>query len=111
MSMKSILIVVVLLGLLATPAVAGEIFGTLSEGTKAVDAGVKLVISISGKADTTATDKFGSYRFIVKDKGKCTLTVHYKTQSPSVQVVSYDKATRYDLILEAKEGAYSLRRK
>jgi hypothetical protein len=103
--------VVCLLLLSATTALAGEIFGTLSEGTKALDAGVKLDIAIAGKTYAGETDKYGSYRVIVKEKGKCTLTVHYKNQLPSFQLVSYDKATRYDLILEAKDGTYSLRRK
>jgi len=109
--MKSIGIAIFLLSLSAGSAAAGEIFGTLSEGTKAVDAGVKLEITIAGKTYAGETDKFGSYRVVVKEKGKCTLTAKYKDQSPAFQLVSYDKATRYDLILEAKNGTYSLRRK
>lgn len=109
--MKYALAVVALLVLHAAAAAGGEIFGTLSEGTKAVDAGVKLEIAISGKTYEGETDKFGSYRVIVKETGKCTLTVHYKEQSPVFQIVSYDKARRYDLVLEAKDGAYAIRRK
>ena len=111
MMMKSVVMAAFLVVLSAVPALAGEIFGTLSEGTKPVDAGVKVEISIAGKSYAGETDKFGSFRLIVKEKGKCTLTVRYKDQSPSFQLVSYDKAARYDLVLEAKDGKYSLRRK
>jgi hypothetical protein len=111
MMMKAIVVVAFLVALSAASALAGEIFGTLSEGTKPVDAGVKVDISIAGKSYAGETDKFGSFRLIVKEKGKCTLTVRYKDQAPSFQLVSYDKAARYDLVLEAKDGKYSLRRK
>jgi hypothetical protein len=111
MMMKSVVVVAFLVALSAAPAFSGEIFGTLSEGTKPVDAGVKVEISIAGKSYAGETDKFGSFRLIVKEKGKCTLTVRYKDQSPSFQLVSYDKAARYDLVLEATDGKYSLRRK
>jgi len=109
--MKSTMMLAILLLLTSTTAVGGEIFGTLSEGTKAVDAGVKVQISIAQKTYQAETDKFGSYRVIVKESGKCTLTVHYKDQSPVFQIVSYDKARRYDLVLETKDGTYFLRRK
>lgn len=109
--MKHVLMTAIVLLLSAGPALAGEIFGTMTEGTKAVGAGVKVDISIAGKTYTAETDTFGSFRLIVKEKGKCTLTARFKDQSPSFQLVSYDKAARYDLILEAKEGKYFLRRK
>jgi hypothetical protein len=101
-----------LLLMLATGAArAGELFGTLTEAGKAVNAGVRVEITISGKTYAGETDKFGSYRLIVKEKGKATLTVFYKDQKPAFQLVSYDRATRYDLVLEAKDSTYSLRRK
>ncbi len=109
--MKSTMMLAILLLLTSTTAAAGEIFGTLSEGTKGIDAGVKVQISIAQKTYQAETDKFGSYRVIVKETGKCTLTVYYEDQSPSFQLVSYDKARRYDLILETKDGSYYLRRK
>jgi hypothetical protein len=104
---------VVLLGLLlsASPVLAGEVYGTITEGNKPVAAGVKVGIAVSGKVYNGETDKFGSYRLVVKEKGKCTFTVHLKEQSPSLEIYSYDKSTRYDWILETKDGKLSLRRK
>jgi len=62
-------------------------------------------------ADSAATDKFGAYKLNVKAEGKCTLTVLYEKQPVSLEVFSYKEATRYDLILEKKEGKFTLRRK
>ncbi len=90
---------------------AGEVYGTISEGGKPVPAGVKLNIVVSGKTYPAETDKFGSYRVVVKEKGKCTLTVHLREQAASVALFSYDRSTRYDWILETKEGKLILRRK
>ena len=95
----------------AVMARAGELFGTLSEGDKPLPAGVKVEVSAGDKTYTVETDKFGGYRVYVKEKGKCTLKVLYKGQSPSREVMSFEKSTRYDLILEQKDGSYALRRK
>src|SRR5512147_2005278 len=62
---------------------AGEIFGTLREGGKAVAKGVKVDIVTPKKTYTTATDAYGSYRLYVAEKGKCVLNVYYKNQTPS----------------------------
>jgi hypothetical protein len=109
--MKSMNIMLIALILVASTAVAGEVYGTITDGGKPVPAGTKVEISISGKVESGETDKFGSYRIFVKAKGKCRLTVRVKDQSPSVDVFSYDKSSRYDWILEAKEDTLSLRRK
>ena len=48
----------------------------------------------------------------VKEEGKCTLTVFIEKQTPTLEVVSFTNATRYDLILEKdKDGKYTLKRK
>jgi len=61
--------------------------------------------------DTTLTDKFGSYKLIVKQEGKCVLTLMYAKLPLTLEVFSYKDPTRYDLILEKKDGKLSLRRK
>jgi hypothetical protein len=109
--MKSTCGVVLALLLSVSPVLAGEVYGTITDGSKPVAAGVKVEITVSGKVYTTGTDKFGSYRIVVKEKGRCTLTVHVNEQSPSSNLFSYDKSTRYDWILETKDGKLSLRRK
>jgi hypothetical protein len=108
--MKSI--VTMLLFLSASCALAGEVYGTITDGSKPIAAGIKVEIDASGKVYKAETDKFGSYRIYVKGKGKCTLTVHIKKEeSPSVELFSYDKSTRYDWVLETKGDTLSLRRK
>ncbi len=109
--MKSTIAVLLALLFFASPLLAGEVFGTITEGNKPVAAGVKIEIGASGKTYAGQTDKFGSYRVIVKEKGKCTFTIRIKDQAPSVDLFSYDRATRYDWILETKDGKLSLRRK
>ncbi len=108
-----------------TQLLAGRIFGDIKMGDKPVAEGVKVTISAplkaaeAGKpapapvvADSSATDKFGAYRLNVKEEGKCILTVHIDKQTPTLEVLSYANATRYDLVLEKdKDGKYALKRK
>jgi len=39
------------------------------------------------------------------------LKVYYKDQTPSFQVASFEKSTRYDFVLNLKDGKYTLGRK
>jgi hypothetical protein len=109
--MKLISIALLAFALLLSRGVAGELYGTISENGKPVAAGLKLEIRVGDKVHSAQTDKFGSYRMVVREKGKCTLTLHVKNQSPSIELFSYDKSSRYDWILETKEGKLSFRRK
>lgn len=95
----------------ASMAMAGEVYGTITQGDKPVAAGVKVEISVAGKAYAAETDRFGSYRVHVKEKGKGTITVRMNQDTVSAALYSYDKATRYDWILQTTDGALSLRRK
>jgi hypothetical protein len=105
------LICLLLIQSAATVAVAGEIFGTVSESGKPIAEGVKVEVTVAGNSYTGGTDKFGTYHVFVKDKGKGTLTVDYKNQKPAADVFSYDKATRYDWTLETTDGKLALKRK
>ncbi|HEX7878138.1 MAG TPA: hypothetical protein VF720_01935 [Candidatus Eisenbacteria bacterium] len=103
----------------ASPATAGRIFGDIKMDGKPAPAGLQVVITqpLAGKdstaagADTTVTDKFGSYKLNVKTEGKCLLSVKLAKETATLAVFSYKVATRYDLILEKIEGKLSLRRK
>ena len=98
----------------STEATAGKIFGDISQGGKPLPAGVRVRVTRPGTnavADTTATDKFGSYKLLVKEEGKATLTVVVEGKPVEFAVFSNKEATRYDLVLEKKEGKLSLRRK
>jgi hypothetical protein len=62
-------------------------------------------------SDTVFTDKFGSYKLSLKGEGKYTLTVLYEKLPASIDVFSYKEPTRYDFILEKKDGKLSMKRK
>ena len=98
--------------LMSSSALAGEMYGTITEGGKAIGEGV----GVEARCGQTAypavkTDKSGAYHLVVQEKGKCQLTVRYKNQSPSIEVASYDEGVQVDLVLELKGKAYTLRRK
>lgn len=111
--------------LAASNASAGRIFGDIKLDGKPVPAGLPVEIYLvppadsagdstkaaKVRADSTATDKFGSYKLNVKPQGKCILNLVYEKQIVTLEVFSYKEATRYDLILEKKDGKFSLRRK
>lgn len=109
--MKHLSVLAIFLILSVSPALAGEMSGTISEGDKPVAAGVKVEVTAGDKTYSTETDKFGAYRLFVKEKGKCRLKVYYKDQTPTFSVASFDKSTRYDLSLALKDGKYMLGRK
>lgn len=105
---------------LPAAAQAGRIFGDVKLDGKPLAAGVTVKIArllpgeakpSSPTADSTATDKFGAYKLMVKDAGKCLLSLVYEKKTLTLDVFSYKEATRYDLVLEKKDGALSLRRK
>lgn len=109
----------------ASNASAGRIFGDIKLDGKPVPAGITLRIAlvppvsapgaeskpVTVVADSTVTDKFGSYKLTVKEEGKCILTLVYEKQAYSLEIFSYKQATRYDMILEKKDGTLALRRR
>jgi hypothetical protein len=111
--------------LAASNASAGRIFGDIRLDGKPVPAGLVVEIALAPPAslpgakpappavmaDSTVTDKFGSYKLAVKPEGKCILSLAYEKQVLTLEVFSYKEATRYDLILEKKDGKLTLRRK
>jgi hypothetical protein len=109
-----VLVIAAAASALATTAFAGRIFGDISLDGKPLPAGVKLKITHPGTnavADSTTTDKFGSYKLLVKEEGKTTLTVFYENKPLELAVFSNKEATRYDLVVEKKDGKPGLRRK
>lgn len=115
--MRSIVLVVMAVGItavLSTNASAGKIFGDIKIDGKPLLEGVKLRVTRPGTnavADSTTTDKFGSFKLLVKEEGKSVLTVVYDKKPLDLPVFSNKEATRYDLILEKKDGKLILRRK
>ena len=101
----------ILLSLVTSVAMAGEIYGTIIEAGKPVSEGTKVEVTVAGKTFTGATDKLGTYHVQASEKGKGTLTVYYKDQKPTADVFSIEKANRYDYTMETVDGKLSLKRK
>lgn len=91
------------------PLAAGEIFGDLRAGDGYL-ADVTLTLTCGADTVSAKTDKEGSYRIRTSGSGRCTLTAAYKDQSPSVDVVVFERPTRYRLLLEQVDGKWILKR-
>ncbi len=100
-----------MLALLLTlmPLAAGEIYGDLRAGD-AYLADVPLTLTCGADTATAKTDKEGSFRIRTSGSGKCTLSTTYKNQSASVEVVVFERPTRYRLLLEQVDGKWVLKR-
>lgn len=93
---------------LVAPAFGG-IYGDLRLGEKYL-AGVKVTLACGEATAEAKTDGEGSFRLTVKGEGKCRVTVDYEGQTPSVEVVVFEKPARYRLVLEETGGKYTLKR-
>ena len=97
--------------LVAAPslAAAGEIYGSIKEDGKPAKQGLKVEV-VCGEATVAAdTDANGAYRLFVPEEGKCALTVTIGEEKPSITVHSFEDSARYNLVLEKKDGKYTLR--
>jgi hypothetical protein len=103
----------ILLGALggALPLCAGQIFGTLTEGGKAVASGVEVVVDCAGEQAKGKTDNFGAYRVNVQKTGRCTLTLTYKGQKPAATIASLSEPASADFELQMQDGKYKLVRR
>lgn len=97
------------IGALAIGAPFGEVFGDVRVGEEYVkEAAIELKCGtevVKGK-----TDAAGSYRLTAKGGGKCTISVTHEGQTPTVDVVVFEKPARYRLVLEKKGDTWTLRR-
>jgi hypothetical protein len=98
---------------MASVAMAGEIYGTIEDAGKPVPADVEVKVTVAGAENLTAkTDKFGAYRIVAANKGKGTLSIVYKNRSSDpAEIISFDKATRYDWTVETSGEKTTLKRK
>ena len=87
----------------------GEIFGDLRSGDQYL-ADVPVQLTCGTETVETKTDKAGSFRLRSKAPGKCSVQVTWKGQSPSVEVVVFEKPTRYRLVVEEEKGKLVLNR-
>ena len=109
--MKRACLLVLLLGSFAVPSFAGKIYGSITEGGKAVPKDVKVEVTCGANNFAATTDATGNYSVFVADKGKCSLKVHYQTQTPVLEITSFESSVQYDLTLEKQGTQYTLRRK
>ena len=110
--MKRAAVTLTLLLALPTLASAGEILGKITSAGASVGEGVTVEAKCGAKAyPAVKTDKAGAYHLVVNETGKCALTIGFKGQSATLEVVSYDDAAQADVVLEVKDGKLSARRK
>jgi hypothetical protein len=94
---------------LAALTAPGEIFGDIREGETYLGE-VPVVLACGTEKVEGTTDAKGSFRLKSTASGKCTLTVTWKKQSPSVDVVVFERPTRYRFVVEEVEGKLTLKR-
>lgn len=92
-----------------TIAPPGEIFGDIRSGDTYL-AEVPVTLTCGEATVEGKTDKSGSFRLRSTATGKCRLTVTWKDQSPAVDVVVFERPTRYRFIVEEAEGKLVLKR-
>jgi hypothetical protein len=112
----------IIVAVCATSASAGRLFGDMKIAGKPAPEGVLITVQAAAAdgdkkdtppapIDSVTTDKVGSYKVVVKGEGKCTMTVHVGKKTATLDVFSYKEPTRYDLIVEEKDGKLSVKRK
>ncbi len=93
-------------------ASAGEVYGRVVEDASPMGEPATLEVTCGVKAyPAVKTGTSGSYRIVLVETGKCSMTVRYKQQSASLAVASYDNAVQVDLVVEMKDGKPAVRRK
>lgn len=90
-------------------ALPSTIFGDLRLGEKYLP-GVEVTLACGADSVSGKTDAAGSFRLTVKTGGKCRLTVQYEKESAAIDVVAFEQPARYRLVLELKDGKYTLKR-
>ncbi len=110
--MKTVFVALCLVVLTCALTQAGMIYGVVKVQGKHVGAGVKIeVLSAGAVIDSARTDTNGTYQLVIKIQVKISLRVIYKDKpTPPIEINTYDEPIRYNLILEEKKGAYTVRR-
>ena len=94
------------------PALAGEVYGKIVEGSASVGDAATVAAKCGEKSyPAVKTDKAGAYHLALAEAGKCVLTVSYKGQTASLDIASYDDPVQVDIVLDQKGGKLSARRR
>lgn len=96
-----------LIALVVSPP--GEIFGDLRSGDTYL-AEVPLTLTCGDAKVEGKTDQAGSFRLRTTATGKCRLTVAWKDQSAGIDVVVFERPTRYRFVIEEQDGKLVLKR-
>ena len=107
--MRTVILAFLCLAISIATAQAGEIYGTVKDGGKPVQAGTTVEVKCAKGSYSAKTDNLGSYRLFVPEQGKCTLSVKSGAVSPQMTVHSFEDSARYNLVLGEKDGKPSLR--
>jgi hypothetical protein len=87
--------------LLPCAAQAGEVFGTVKTERGPVGEGAQVAAKCGDQVYGPATtDKRGSYRLVIEQTGKCTLSVTHGSKTATLDVVSFDSAAQTDVALK-----------
>jgi hypothetical protein len=109
--MKIAILVVLIMIVASGIAIAGNVYGTITEAGKGIGQGSKIEITCGADKYNTETDGNGGFKVFVKDQGKCELKLTYQGQTPTFEINSFEGSVQYDLVLEKKGTQYTLRRK
>lgn len=87
----------------------GEIFGDIKAGDRYL---TMADVSLTCGTETVVakTDSVGSFRIRSKANGKCRVSLKWKEQTIGVDVVVFDRPTRYRFSVEEVDGKSSLKR-
>jgi hypothetical protein len=109
--MKQMIVFLAFMALTAPFALAGNVYGSITEAGKPIAKGVKIDITCGAKNYSAESDANGAFKIFVTETGKCELKVNYQGQTPSFEISSYEGSVQYDLALEKKDGKYTIKRK
>jgi hypothetical protein len=106
MKITIVVVGVLILGCLAVPAFAGNIYGSLwIDGHPAAGAQVQIRCTAAHGAQT---DGNGGYSVFVPENRRCTFHVDFGGRSGEVQVASYANPVKYDFNLVLEGDHYAL---
>ncbi|MBM4187487.1 MAG: hypothetical protein FJ206_09265 [Gemmatimonadetes bacterium] len=89
--------------------VGGEIFGEVRFGTDYL-ANTEVALVCGSDTVSAKTDSTGSYRLRAAATGKCIFSVALKSQRLTLDVVVFERPTRYRLVVEERAGKLVLKR-
>lgn len=109
--MKTVPVVFCCALLVAAPALAGNVFGSLKVDARSVGPGVEVRIACGGDVRSTKTDEYGAFSLNVPT-GRCNLDVNYQNQwTPAFPIASSEDPARYDFALVNEGGRFVLKRR